>query len=83
MDALCNGHASFFRCHRSYIVNMDKVTKVKGNSQGYRLCFNELHDTVPVARKMNEELKRKIRNSHKAARYWDAQKKMRTVLPAF
>lgn len=61
MEEQCNGHSSFFRCHRSYIVNVDKVVSVKGNSQGYRLCFNEVHETVPVARSMNEELKKRFR----------------------
>lgn len=61
MEEQCKGHPSFFRCHRGYIVNVDKVVSVKGNSQGYRLCFNEVHETVPVARSMNEELKKRIR----------------------
>lgn len=61
IEEQCKGHASFFRCHRGYIVNVDKVVSVKGNSQGYRLCFNEVHETVPVSRSMNEELKKRIR----------------------
>lgn len=61
MEEQCNGHTSFFRCHRGYIVNMDKVVSVKGNSQGYRLCFIEVQETIPVARSMNEELKKRIR----------------------
>lgn len=61
MEEQCNANTSFFRCHRSYIVNMDKVISVKGNSQGYRLCFNNVSETVPVARSMNEKLKEKIR----------------------
>lgn len=61
MQEQCNTHASFFRCHRGYIVNVDKVVSVRGNSQGYRLCFDEVHETVPVARSMNEELKKRIR----------------------
>lgn len=41
----------FFRCHRTYLVNMFKVEKVSGNSQGYLLSFNETNTKIPVSRK--------------------------------
>ncbi|SNR66152.1 LytTR family DNA-binding domain-containing protein [Flavobacterium sp. ov086] len=41
----------FFRCHRTYLVNMYKVEKVSGNSQGYLLSFNETNIKIPVSRK--------------------------------
>jgi hypothetical protein len=41
----------FFRCHRAYLVNMFKIEKVTGNSQGYQLCFNESDEKIPVSRK--------------------------------
>lgn len=41
----------FFRCHRTYLVNMFKVEKVSGNSQGYLLSFNETDVKIPVSRK--------------------------------
>ncbi|MCD0472175.1 LytTR family DNA-binding domain-containing protein [Flavobacterium sp. JAS] len=41
----------FFRCHRTYLVNMFKVEKVSGNSQGYLLSFNETNIKIPVSRK--------------------------------
>lgn len=41
----------FFRCHRTYLVNMFKVEKVSGNSQGYQLSFNETPIKIPVSRK--------------------------------
>lgn len=41
----------FFRCHRTYLVNMFKVEKVSGNSQGYLLSFNETDIKIPVSRK--------------------------------
>lgn len=44
----CVNH--FFRSHRSYIVNLKKVTAVDGNAQGYRLTVDGLEETVPVAR---------------------------------
>jgi hypothetical protein len=42
------------RCHRSYIVNLNKVEKVTGNAQGYKLHLKSAELTVPVARKYSE-----------------------------
>lgn len=41
----------FFRCHRTYLVNMFKIEKVSGNSQGYLLSFDETNLKIPVSRK--------------------------------
>ncbi|MGY0037324.1 LytTR family DNA-binding domain-containing protein [Pedobacter sp. NJ-S-72] len=40
-----------FRCHRAYLVNMLKIEKITGNSQGYLLYFNDTKARVPVSRK--------------------------------
>lgn len=42
------------RCHRSFIVNLDKVEKVTGNAQGYKLHLKSPELLVPVARKYSE-----------------------------
>lgn len=42
------------RCHRSFIVNLDKVEKVTGNAQGYKLHLETPELVVPVARKYSE-----------------------------
>lgn len=42
------------RCHRSYIVNLNKVEKVTGNAQGYKLHLQSFELTVPVARRYSE-----------------------------
>lgn len=51
----------FFRCHRTYIVNLEKVEKVSGNAQGYRLHLDGAEATVPVSRNLNEEIQAKLR----------------------
>ena len=38
------------RCHRAFLVNLHQVTKVEGNSQGYRLRLDGCVDEVPVSR---------------------------------
>ncbi|MEO8532379.1 MAG: LytTR family DNA-binding domain-containing protein [Flavobacterium sp.] len=46
-----SAYPHFFRCHRTYLVNMFKVEKVTGNSQGYLLSFGDTNEKIPVSRK--------------------------------
>jgi hypothetical protein len=46
------------RCHRSFIVNLDKVEKITGNAQGYKLHLETPELFVPVARKYSEIVER-------------------------
>lgn len=50
----------FFRCHRTYLVNLDKVVQVSGNAQGYRLHLEALDETVPVSRNLNEAIQARL-----------------------
>jgi len=49
------------RCHRSFIVNLDKVERVTGNAQGYKLHLPDGNLEVPVARRYNETLVASLR----------------------
>jgi hypothetical protein len=49
-------HVSIFRCHKSYIVNLQQVTTVRGNAQGYRLGVKGTTYSIPVSRNYIEEL---------------------------
>jgi hypothetical protein len=49
-------HTSFYRCHRSWIVNLDQVVSVNGNAQGYRLKLDAGDILIPVSRSLNAEL---------------------------
>jgi hypothetical protein len=40
----------FFRTHRSWIVNLSKISKVHGNARGYTLQFEKSSIEVPVSR---------------------------------
>ena len=50
------------RCHRSFVVNLDKVERVTGNAQGYKLHLLNGELEVPVARRYNETLVAGLRN---------------------
>ncbi len=58
-DALLE-HPQFFRCHRTYLVNMNMVKMVTGNAQGYRLHLEGLEDTVPVSRGLNNTVQQML-----------------------
>lgn len=52
------------RCHRSYLVNLDKVSDVSGNAQGLKLTLHGLDDVlVPVSRSYIPEFKQAMTNA--------------------
>jgi len=50
------------RCHRSYIVNLDKVISVSGNAQGLKLTIEGTADQIPVSRKYIPKIKTSMAN---------------------
>lgn len=60
IDMILTKHIDLWRCHRSFIVNMQHLEKVSGNAQGYTLHLKNSEYKVPVSRQLNEELKRRI-----------------------
>ena len=52
-----NEYPNFFHCHKSYIVNLDKVIKVSGNAQGLKLHFDYINEIIPVSRQLHQEFK--------------------------
>lgn len=51
---------SIFRCHRSYLVNVNRIDKIEGSSQGYRLFFKNIEFAVPVSKNYTQKLKELI-----------------------
>lgn len=49
-----------FRCHRTYMINVDKVVDVAGNAQGLKLTMEHIPTPIPVARRYVEEFRRII-----------------------
>ena len=60
METALQNHPEFYRCHRSYIVNLEKINHVSGNSQGLKLHFREVSEMIPVARAQVSEIRRKL-----------------------
>lgn len=54
-------HPVYFRCHRSYIVNLKMICAVSGNAQGYRLHLKNVAETIPVSRKFKDDLSARLK----------------------
>jgi len=50
MALILADHERLMRVHRAYIVNLDMVKHVEGNSQGYQLTLPHTQQQVPVSR---------------------------------
>ncbi|PLX09668.1 MAG: hypothetical protein C0596_01215 [Marinilabiliales bacterium] len=53
------------KTHRAYIVNIYKVKKVSGNSQGYVLTIENCEVQIPVSRSQTKLFKKALLNSRK------------------
>jgi len=62
IEASLTAHTTFWRCHRTAIVNLSFVEAVSGTAQGYRLHIPHLPDTIPVSRSLNTTLREKLAN---------------------
>lgn len=50
MEDVLQPYPNLLRCHRAFLVNIERVREAKGNSQGYRLKLLETPVEIPVSR---------------------------------
>ena len=50
-------YSFILRAHKSFIVNLNKVEQVSGNSQGYKLHLRSIQEPIPVSRHLNKKVK--------------------------
>ncbi|MBX2871313.1 MAG: LytTR family DNA-binding domain-containing protein [Saprospiraceae bacterium] len=50
LEEVLSRYPEFFRCHRSFIVNLNHVSSTRGNSQGLSIQLRHSTDRLPVAR---------------------------------
>lgn len=60
LEETLSDYPEFFRCHRSFIVNLNGIDVTRGNSQGLSIQLNGTADTLPVARPKIKALKRRM-----------------------
>jgi hypothetical protein len=49
-------HPFMFKCHRAFMVNVNNISRVTGNSQGYQLIFKGIEFVIPVSRNTSKNL---------------------------
>lgn len=55
-------HPNLYRCHRSYMVNLDKIAGIEGNAQGYRLKLKGSEHPVPVSRNLIRDFEERLKD---------------------
>jgi len=55
---------TMLRCHKSYLVNTNRINHVSGNAQGYKLHLKGADHLIPVSRQMNDEVKNLFTGGH-------------------
>ena len=55
-------YENFYRCHRSYLVNLNYLRHISGNATGYKLHLEGTDNLIPVSRNLNSEISDKINN---------------------
>ncbi len=53
-------YIEFFRCHRAFIVNLNKTKQIKGNSKNARLILDDKIKEIPVSRTYFKTLNLKL-----------------------
>jgi len=48
--------ADFFRCHKSFVVNLHHIQKVEGNARNLELILEDIEEHIPVSRAKSERL---------------------------
>ena len=59
-EILLSDYKNIFRCHRSYIVNIDHIVEILGNSQGYKIFLDSIDFPVLVSHKYIPEFQKLI-----------------------
>ena len=55
-----NEFHSVIKCHRAFLVNKNKIVRVKGNSQGLRLILKGTEEEIPVSKNYSKDMKQTI-----------------------
>ncbi|MDA3842817.1 MAG: LytTR family DNA-binding domain-containing protein [Candidatus Kapabacteria bacterium] len=53
-------HKYLFRCHRSYVINVEKIIKIEGNYQGYKISLSDIDFSIPVSESYKSRLQELI-----------------------
>jgi hypothetical protein len=52
--------SNHYQCHRSWMVNLNRIDRVGGNSQGLKITLKDFDEGIPVARKNTAGFRKKM-----------------------
>lgn len=55
IETQLSGFPHIQRCHRSYMVNKQKISKITGNARAYTIHFTECDEQIPVSRGISKD----------------------------
>lgn len=56
-EEILNEFKFIFKCHRSFMVNINYIDKIEGSIQGYKLHFDKVGFSIPVSKNFAYKLK--------------------------
>jgi len=59
-EGILKEHKFIFKCHRSYMINISYIDRIEGNSQEYKLFFENVSFPIPVSKNSVSKLKELI-----------------------
>jgi hypothetical protein len=59
-EEMIKEHKFIFKCHRSFMVNINYIDRVEGNSQGYKLFLENVTFPIPVSKSSASKLQELI-----------------------
>jgi hypothetical protein len=59
-EEIVREHKFIMKCHRSFIVNINYIERFEGNSQGYKLFFENIGFPIPVSKSSASKLQELI-----------------------
>lgn len=65
-EEVTSGCPFIIKCHRAFLINLRAVSRVSGNSQGYRLSLYGCEEEIPVSRAYSKEVKTLIESMNNA-----------------
>ena len=65
LEQLLKNSNRFVRCHKSYIINLNKISNVTGNAKGHTFYLKNNKSQIPVSRNFSRVLIRKIKENSK------------------
>jgi hypothetical protein len=66
IEAQVHEVTSLIKCHRAFLVNINTIKRVKGNSQGLKLVLKNTETEIPVSRNFSKNLKDLINQNNVA-----------------